>query len=116
MKKILVSLLLAALTFLILNFLYSNLRGSFNTPVIFEFSIPYLLTLQSTPIPLGFILIVAFCFGMFFLPLLQLLWSLVRSTEVRLKNKRIRELEQKLEELEKNPATPDPSASSWSNP
>jgi len=98
MRKIFGAFLTAALTFGVLNFIYSNLGGIlFNQPLYFRFSVPYLFTLRSTPVPLGFVVIAAFCLGILFLPLLQLIPKLFRTREIRVKDRRIRELESELE-------------------
>lgn len=98
MKKILYSMLLALITFTLLNFIYSNVRGaSFNYPLGFHFDVPFLFTLASKPVPLGYILILCFCLGMVFLPLLQAIPAVFRSAQVRARDKRIKELERELE-------------------
>ncbi len=116
MKKIVISLLIAFVAFVILNFFYSNIGGpSFNYPVAFRFSIPYLPALESSPVPLGFLIIVAFCLGMVFLPILQLVPALFKNAAIRSREKKIRELERELEDVRSSSAsTQDPASSSFS--
>ncbi|MBI2066386.1 MAG: DUF1049 domain-containing protein [Deltaproteobacteria bacterium] len=120
MIKLIYSLTLAFLTFVILNFFYSNVGGeAFQHLLTFQFRIPHLLTLESYPIPVGFLLIATFCLGMIFLPLLQILPRVFRSTELRHKEKKIRELQKELEEARMSSLAmrdPDHEASSSSNP
>ncbi len=98
MKKIASACLLSLVIFVILNFLYSNLNDEvFNYPMAFRFTIPYLFTLRSEPIPLGFVVITSFCLGIIFLALLQAIPAMFRSIAVRSRDRRIRELERELE-------------------
>jgi hypothetical protein len=100
MRKILFALFLSFLIFVILNFLYSNLdQETFNYQMQFEFRIPYLVTIKSIPMPLGFILITSFCLGIVFLAVLQALPSLFRGLAVRSRDRRIRALELEIEEM-----------------
>lgn len=110
MKKIFVSMLIAVVTFAILSFLFSNLGGvSFQHPLTFEFGIPYLFTLKSVPIPLGLVVIIAFCLGIIFVPILQMIPAIFRNAEIRSREKKIRELEEELESA--RVAKPDEEAS-----
>lgn len=98
MRKILFAVFLSFMIFVILNFLYSNLNeGAFNYPMSFRFYIPPDYQLKSAPIPLGFIVISAFCLGMVFLAVLQAIPSIFKTIAIRAKDRRIRELEQELE-------------------
>ncbi|QQR80460.1 MAG: LapA family protein [Deltaproteobacteria bacterium] len=98
MRKIFSAIFLSLVIFIILNFLYSNLNEEvFNYPMSFRFSIPYLFTLKSEPVPLGLVVITAFCLGIIFLALLQAIPALFKSIAVRSRDKRIRELERELE-------------------
>ena len=123
MKKFLYSLFIAFLAFVILNFFYSNLGGpAFGYPLQFRFEIPPFLALVSRPVPSGFVVICAFCVGILFLPLLQLIPWIFRSRQVRSRDKRIRELEEELKGQEISSVTGEPviheesSASSSSIP
>ena len=108
MKKIVVSLAVALLTFIVLNFFYSNVGGeAFQYPLSFRFTVPYLFTMHTLPVPLGFMLIATFCLGMVFLPVLQLVPAIFRGAMLRAREKRIRELERELEVARvAGPATP----------
>lgn len=98
MKKVLYSAFLALITFTLLNFIYSNVRGeAFNHPLSFRFDLPFLLSLVSRPVPLGYILILSFCLGMVFLPLLQAIPAIFRSAQIKARDRRIKELERELE-------------------
>ena len=109
MRKILFALFLSLLVFIILNFLYCNLDPqTFNYPMQFQFTVPYLVNIRSVPIPLGFILITAFCLGIVFLALLQAIPALVKSIAVRSRDRKIRELEKELEEIRSSQASSDP--------
>lgn len=102
MKKIFLALLLALFLFVILNFLYCNIDNeTFNYPMQFEFTVPYLFSVKSVPIPIGFILITAFCLGILFLAALQAIPALFKTIAVRSRDRRIRELERELEETRK---------------
>lgn len=99
MRKILSAFLLAVFIFVILNFLYCNLNDEvFNYPMSFRFVVPYVLTLKSVPVPLGFIVITAFCLGILFLALLQAVPALFKTIALRSRDRKIRELEKELEE------------------
>ena len=98
MKKILSASLLATVIFVILNFLYCNLNEEvFNYPMSFRFTIPYLFEMKSVPVPLGFVLITAFCLGILFLAILQAIPALFRTIALRSRDRKIRELEKELE-------------------
>lgn len=113
MRKILWALLLAVFIFIILNFLYCNLNAEvFNYPMSFRFEIPYLLTLKSVPVPLGFVLITAFCLGIIFLALLQAIPALFKTIALRSRDRRIRELEKELESTKESKLGPPQDLSS----
>lgn len=116
MKKIFFALFLSVFIFVILNFLYCNLNDEvFNYPMSFRFVIPYLLTVKSVPVPLGFVVIASFCLGIIFLALLQAIPALFKTITLRSRDRRIRELEKELEETKKTTAfTPDQGTSSSS--
>ncbi len=102
MRRIIYALFLAVFIFIILNFLYCNLNDEvFNYPMSFRFAIPYLFTLKSVPVPLGFVLITSFCFGILFLALLQAIPALFKTIALRSRDRRIRELEKELNETRK---------------
>jgi hypothetical protein len=99
MRKILFALFLAIFIFIILNFLYCNLNAEvFNYPMSFRFEIPYILSLKSVPVPLGFVVIAAFSLGILFLALLQAIPALFKTIALRSRDRRIKELEKELEE------------------
>ena len=98
MKKLISALFLSAVIFGVLNFIYCNLNEqAFNYPMSFRFTIPYALDYHSPVIPLGFVVITAFCLGILFLALLQALPFLVKTIAVRSRDRRIKELEKQLE-------------------
>lgn len=97
MKRILFALIMAALFFLLLNFIYCNLDAqTFGYRVVFKFTVPYVLSVQSAPIPLGFVLLLIFCSGMVAIALLEAIPSFFKTLELRSKNKKIRQLEREL--------------------
>lgn len=99
MKRFIFALVMALLFFALLNFVYCNLdRQTFSYPVVFKFYIPFFMPngIQSVPLPLGFVLLLAFCIGMIAIALLEALPSLYKTLELRAKNKKIRELEREL--------------------
>ena len=110
MRKILAAFLLAVFIFIILNFLYWNLNDQvFNYPMTFRFEIPYLVTIKSVPVPLGFVLITSFCLGILFLALLQAIPALFKTIALRSRDRRIRELEKELEETRQSSTSPLPT-------
>ncbi|MBN1282498.1 MAG: LapA family protein [Proteobacteria bacterium] len=97
MKRLIFALVMAVLFFTLLNFVYCNLGGDvFGYRVVFKFSIPYILAVQSTPLPMGFVILAAFCTGMITIALLEALPSFFKTLEIRSKNKKIRQLEREL--------------------
>lgn len=99
MKRLFFAVIMAGLFFGLLNFVYCNLDDqTFAYQVVFKFKIPMILDegFQTIPVPLGFVLLATFCFGMIFLPLVEAIPSLYKTLELRSKNKRIRELEREL--------------------
>lgn len=108
MKKLVFAIIMALLFFLLLNFIYCNLdNNTFNYNIVFKFSIPYMISLRSMPIPLGFCLLIAFCTGMVAIALLEALPSFFKTLEIRSKNKKIRQLERELSvvrEMSEKPA------------
>ncbi len=125
MKRLIFAVIMAAIFFVLLNFIYCNLNdAAFGYKVVFNFSIPGLFTFRSIPIALGFIILMAFCAGMVAIALLEALPSFYKSLELRSKNKKIRQLERELavvrklsvnendEEVEKNTNTSQTNLSS----
>lgn len=97
MKKLVFAIIMALFFFVLLNFIYCNLDDTtFGYTVSFKFNIPHLLAVRSVPIPMGFILLIAFCAGMIAIALLEALPSLYKTLELRSKNKKIRQLEREL--------------------
>lgn len=99
MKRLIFTTIMALLFFALLNFVYCNLDdATFAYKVIFKFRVPLILDggIQSQPIPMGFIVLAAFCLGMVFIALVEAIPSVYKSLELRSKNKRIRELEREL--------------------
>ncbi len=121
MKRLIFAVIMAFLFFVLLNFIYCNLdAATFGYEVQFKFTVPYLIAVQSVPIPLGFVLLASFCLGMVTIALLEALPSLFKTLEIRAKNKRIRQLERELavvrqiskKEQEKSPESPKHSSPS----
>lgn len=97
MKRLIFAVIMALIFFVVLNFVYCNLDNTtFGYEVVFKFKIPYILNVQSIPMPLGFTLLAAFSFGMVAIALLEALPSFFKTLEIRAKNKRIRQLEKEL--------------------
>lgn len=97
MKRLVFAIIMALLFFVLLNFIYCNLdAATFGYRVVFKFNIPYVVSLESAPIPMGFILLISFSAGMVAIALLEALPSLFKTLEIRAKNKRIRQLEREL--------------------
>ena len=97
MKRFIFALVMAILFFILLNFIYCNLDSAvFGYQIVFKFTVPSLLALQSSPLPLGFVLLVAFTTGMVAISLLEALPSFFKTLEIRSKNKKIRQLEREL--------------------
>lgn len=97
MKRLIFAVVMAVLFFVMLNFVYCNLdTATFGYQVIFKFDIPYVIALQSVPIHMGFVLLLAFCLGMITIAILEALPSLFKTLEIRSKNKKIRQLEREL--------------------
>lgn len=102
MKKIIASLILVMALFALLNFLYTNMTPTaLGYGMVFRFRIPGLFTLRSAELPLGFILVTAFCLGIMFLSFVQALPELFRSLSYREQRRRIKELEKTLEQNQK---------------
>lgn len=98
MKRILFSVFLALFFFVLLDFVYYNLdAATFGYQVSFKFSIPHVVDLVSAPLPMGFVLLLAFCSGMIVVSLLEALPSFYKSLELYSKNKKIRQLERELQ-------------------
>jgi len=96
-RKFIFAIIMAVLFFALLNFIYCNLGSDvFGYKIVFRFSIPYLLALQSSPLPLGFVVLIAFCAGMVTIALLEALPSFFKTLEIRSKKKKIRQLEREL--------------------
>ncbi|MDO8527242.1 MAG: LapA family protein [Deltaproteobacteria bacterium] len=99
MKRLVFAIIMSALFFALLNFVYCNLdQATFAYPVVFKFRIPVVLSegFQSVALPLGFILLISFCLGMVAIALLEALPSFYKTLELRARNKKIRELEREL--------------------
>ncbi len=97
MKRLVFALIMALLFFMLLNFIYCNLGdAALGYKVVFSFSIPYIFSLRSVPIPMGFVLLISFCSGMVAIAIIEALPSLYKTLELRSKNKKIRQLEREL--------------------
>jgi len=97
MKRLVFAIIMALLVFAVLNFVYCNLDATaFGYPVTFKFRIPYILAVQTIPMPMGFMLLITFSLGMVAIAALEALPSIYKSMELRSKNKKIRELEREL--------------------
>lgn len=113
MKRLIFAIIMAFLFFALLNFIYCNLDAdTFGYRIVFKFTIPYVLALQSVPLPLGFMLLCSFSAGMVAIALLEAMPSFLKTLELRSKNKKIRQLERELEavrELQTKLQDPPPS-------
>lgn len=112
MKRLVFAFITMLLFFVLLNFIYCNLDDKvFGYNIVFKFSIPYIVSLQSVPLPLGFCFLIAFTFGMMAIAILEALPSFYKTLEIRSKNKKIRQLERELvvarQLAEKNPSDID---------
>ncbi len=88
---------MAVIFFASLNFVYCNLDAeTFGYQLVFKFKIPYIFSLKTVPIPLGFAILAAFAFGMIAIALLEALPSFFKTLEIRAKNKRVKQLEKEL--------------------
>lgn len=97
MKKLFFAVLMSAIVFSVLNFVYCNLDATaFGYLLSFKFRIPYLLALRTVPLPLGFVLLIVFSIGMVAIAVLEAIPSLYKTLELRAKNKKIKELEREL--------------------
>ncbi len=97
MKKLIFAITMALFFFILLNFIYCNLdEATFGYALVMKFKIPYILSVQSVPIPIGFVLLSAFCSGMVVIAMIEALPSFYKTLELRAKNKRIRQLEREL--------------------
>ena len=97
MKRLIFAIIMAVLFFVLLNFVYCNLDSqTFAYSVVFKFKIPYIISLESVPIPMGFVLLISFCSGMIAIAILEALPSLFKTLELRSKSKKIRQLEREL--------------------
>lgn len=97
MKRLIFAAIMALLFFMLLNFIYCNLDSAvFGYNVVFKFNVPYVVSLQSVPLPMGFVMLVAFTSGMIVIALLEALPSFFKTLEIRSKNKKIRQLEREL--------------------
>ena len=64
MKRLIFAVIMALLFFLLLNFIYCNLdSATFAYNVVFKFNIPYIIALESSPIPMGFVMLISFSAG-----------------------------------------------------
>lgn len=97
MKRLVFAIIMAVIFFVMLNFVYCNLdAATFAYEVVFKFKVPYIFTLRSVPIPMGFVILISFCLGMITIAVLEALPSLFKTLEIRAKNKKIRQLEREL--------------------
>ena len=112
MKKLIFAFVMAILFFVLLNFIYCNLDSAvFGYRVVFKFNIPYVLALQSSPLPMGFVVLIAFCAGMVSIALLEALPSFFKTLDIRSKNKKIRQLERELSVVRQLSDKPEPPES-----
>lgn len=106
MKRIVHAILLSLFIFICVNFIYSNMTPeTLDYPMVFRFRLPWLLTLISKPIPLGFILILSFSLGIVFLSCLQALPELFRYKDHKAQEKRIKELEAEVARYQQSGST-----------
>jgi hypothetical protein len=104
MKKLVKACILALFLFIILNFIYCNLNEeAFNYELSFIFTIPYIFSMKSYPMPLGFVIILSFSLGIIFFAALQALPSFFRTGAVKVRDKKIKVLEKELEAVRHSP-------------
>ncbi|OGQ48139.1 MAG: hypothetical protein A3I09_04540 [Deltaproteobacteria bacterium RIFCSPLOWO2_02_FULL_47_10] len=97
MRRLIFAVIMALISFAILNFVYCNLDdATFGYGIIFKFRIPYLLNVETIRVPLGFSLLASFSIGMVAIAVFEALPSFFKTLELRSKNKRIRQLEKEL--------------------
>lgn len=97
MKRLFFALTMAVFFFVLLNFIYCNLgETAFGYEVSFMFTIPHVVSFKSVSIPMGFVVLIAFCAGMLAIAVLEALPSFFKTLEIRSKNKKIRQLEREL--------------------
>ncbi len=97
MRRMLFALLLAAFFFVLVAFILANRDDqTLGYEMVFKFNVLGLYPSFTKPIPVGFVLMMAFCLGMVATPFLEALPSLYKTLELRAKNKRIRQLEREL--------------------
>ena len=93
-------LILAFIVFVIFNFLLSNFGAeALGYKIKFHFNIPPFLYLESPPLPVGILILSAFCLGMIFAVFMGAVSLFHRSKEIKAKKRTIRELEKEIEEL-----------------
>lgn len=121
MRRLLFAFIMAAVLFAMLWFVAQNLNeATLGYDVVFKFSIGNWFQRYTTPIPVGFVLIVSFCLGMIAIAFFEALPGFYKTLELRAKNKRIRQLERELNlvrqmlETEKKIEVPIPSSPSGS--
>ena len=104
-------LILAFIVFVIFNFLLSNFGAeALGYKIKFHFNIPPFLYLESPPLPVGILILSAFCLGMIFAAFMGAVSLFHRSKEIKAKNRTIRELEKEIEELRVICANPQDSS------
>lgn len=102
MKRLIFAIFMTLFVFVLLNFVYCNLgEQAFGNPVVFRFDIPGIIHLQTAVVPMGFVLLLAFCSGMLAIALLEALPAFFKTLELRAQNKRIRQLERELSVVKK---------------
>lgn len=102
MKRLIFALFMTFFIFVLLNFVYCNLgEQAFGYPVVFRFNVPGILALQTSPVPMGFVILLAFCTGMLAIALMEALPAFFKTLELRAQNKRIRQLERELSVVKK---------------
>lgn len=100
MRRVVFAVVMAILFFAILNFIYCNLDAeTFGYKLVLKFNVPYIMSVKSIPLPIGFIIMASFCIGMVAVSVFEALPSLFKTLEIRAKNKRIRELEREISVL-----------------
>lgn len=97
MRRLIFALFLMVTLFALMTFVVSNSGAeTFGLPVALKFIVPPFIDWSASPIPLGYIIMGAFCLGMVVTPFFEALPSFYKSLELRAKNKRIRQLEREL--------------------
>lgn len=124
MRRLIFALLLALFLFPIIAFVLSNRDDvTLGHEMVFKFKVPYLYAGYTEPVPVGYVILIAFCLGMVATPFLEAVPGLYKTLELRKTRRQIRQLERELKvaremlDLERKsdePFTPAPPSGSAS--